>query len=106
MKLHNLKEASDRDVEAWLIERIPEITDYQKSKLREIEMVRYSKFYFYQKRDPIKNVWLRLTVVFMPIVWLYLFLSLPFYFIATGKWGYEYEKVKWYHAWVHAVGLS
>lgn len=105
MKLHNLKKATDFEVEKWIMGKVPEISAYQKEQIREREIVRFSEFYFYKKRPRVRNFWLRLTIVFIPVVLLILILGLPFYFFATGTWGYPYDKVKWFDTWKNTVDL-
>jgi hypothetical protein len=88
MNLSNLKRASDHDVEQWLEKRLA-LTPYQKDKLHQEEIVRFSRFHFYERRDKenVSFLW-RFTVVFFPICWLLLFCLLPINMIITGKWGY------------------
>lgn len=105
MNLHNYKKASDRDVQEWLEKSIVEITAYQKEKLRDNETVRFAPFEFMEKRKKVNNFWLRLTIIFMPFVWIVLFIGLPFNFLISGRWGYEYECIKWFDKWRCALGL-
>ena len=49
MKLSYLERASDYDVEKWLNEEL-KLTPYQKELLNEREIVRFSPFYFYQRK--------------------------------------------------------
>jgi len=103
MNLINLKKVSDYDVMNWLERKIPDLTDRQKRIMRDSEMVRFAPFDFMERRKKVNNVWLRLTIVVMPIVLLGLIASLPFNFIITGKWGYD--RVEWYSKWVSKCGL-
>ena len=103
MKLHNLQPATDLEVEAWLRESIPELTPYQKSKMMDDEIIRFAPFQFFKVNSKVSNPWLRLTVIFIPLVWLILFIGLFFNFIITGRWGYS--GAKWFYKWTHAVGL-
>lgn len=105
MGIHNYKKASNYKVIEWLENSIKELTPYQKQKIRDDEIVRFAPFEFYERRKPVKSVWLRLTIIVMPIVWLLIFVSLPFNFLITGNWGYKYEKVKWFDVWRNSVGL-
>lgn len=102
MKLTNLKRASDWEVREWLKNSIPELTVYQKEKIRD-EIIQFAPFYFYKKRKKVNNVFVRLSVIFIPPVWIILAISLPFNFIVTGKWGYN--KLEWYSKWISACGL-
>lgn len=105
MNYHNYKKASDYDVLAWLERSIVEMTPYQKQKLRDNETIRFAPFEFYKRRKQVKSFWLRLTIILMPIVWVILFISLPFNFLFTGSWGYKYERVKWFDKWRNSIGV-
>ena len=105
MNLHNYKKASDHAVQKWLEGAIVEMTAYQKEKLRDKETVRFAPFEFMEKRKRVNSVWLRLTIVFMPFVWILLFIGLFPNFLINGRWGYEYEKIKWFDKWRCAVGI-
>lgn len=105
MKLVNFKKVWDRDVEKWLEESIPELTAYQKEVIRRDEIVRFAPFYFMERRKKVNNVWLRFSIIFMLPVLLLLIAGLPFNFFVTGRWGWNYDKVKWYSKWVSACGL-
>ncbi len=105
MKLHNLKPAHDLDVSEWIQKSIPELTAYQKEKIRDNEIVRFAPFEFFKIKKPVKNVLVRLTIILMPIVWVLIAISLPFNFLVTGQWGYGYKRMRWFMDWQHAVGL-
>lgn len=67
MKLTKLKQSNDYDVHKWLEEEL-ELSPYQKSKMRKSEMLRYSKFYFYEDNKEEKPFLLwRLTLPLIPI---------------------------------------
>ena len=104
MRLFDLKKVWDSDVEKWLIESIPELTAYQKEKIRDSEMVRFAPFYFMERNKKVKNVLLRFSIIAMPPVLLLLIIGLPFNFFVTGRWGYS-DKMRWYGKWVSACGL-
>ncbi|MBG0514080.1 MULTISPECIES: hypothetical protein [Elizabethkingia] len=104
MNLRNIQKASDIEVENWLKESIPELTSYQKSKIYNDEIVRFSPFKFYKEKKETSNVWLRLSIIFLPIVWIILFLFLPLTFIITGRWGYS-NKFNWILNWMDKVKI-
>lgn len=104
MNFSNLEEARDYEVEEWLIKKL-NLTAYQQSELRNHEFVRFSDFYFFKRKKQVKNLWLRLTIILFPIVWLLLFISLPITFIITGKWGYDDNKVKWFKNWAYLLNI-
>lgn len=106
MKLTHLERASDYEVEKWLSE-ILALTPYQKSQIQEMELVRFSKFYFYRqpKKQKASFLW-RLTIILYPIYLLLLVLFLPFKWMATGKWGYGRNFIDNFHSkWVRKLGL-
>jgi hypothetical protein len=107
MKLTNLQKAADYEVNAWLEEIIPEITDYQKQRIRERELVRFSKFEFYKRRPQEKITFLwRLTFFLLPIYFILLFLGLPIKMLITGKWTYGQKFFDNFHTkWMHKLKL-
>lgn len=105
MNLTNLKRASNFEVEEWLEKNIVELTTYQKQKMSEDEIIRFSPFKFFKHRKKVDNILVRLTVIFIPIVWIILFLTLPINFLITGNWGYKYDKLNWFNKWRNACGL-
>jgi len=104
MKLNNLKSSSNFEVERWLSEKL-ELTPYQKDKMRRDEIVRFSKFKFFERKERVNNPLLRLTIIFVPIVWLLLVCILPFKFLIFGRWGYESKDISWYQNWTYSLGL-
>ena len=103
--LHNYKKAPDYKVREWIEKSIPDLTPYQKRKMLEDEVIRFAPFEFMERRKRASSFWLRLTVIFMPWVWLVLFLWLPFNFVIKGSWGYKYNTMKWFDTWRNNVGL-
>jgi len=103
MRLLNLKKVPDYQVENWLEENIAEITKYQKERIHNDEIVRFAPFEFYERRKRVDNFLIRLSIIFLPIVWLALIFGLPFNFIGTGTWGYK--KINWFSKWTSACGV-
>ena len=103
MKLLNLRKVPDYKVTKWLDDNIVEITEYQKAKIRDDEIVRFAPFEFYERRKKVDNIFIRLSIVFIPIVWIVLIVGLPFNFIGTGTWGYG--KLDWFSKWISACGF-
>lgn len=105
-KFSNLTKAHDYEVRDWLIKAF-KFTDYQKSLLRSNEdIIRYAPFKFYKRKPKQDNMWIRLTLVFVPLVWLIMILGLPLNFILTGIWGYPNNKVyKFIMNWFHLLRL-
>jgi hypothetical protein len=104
MRLYDLQKVWDCDVVKWLEDSIPELTDYQKEKIRDKEIVRFAPFYFMKRTKKVNNVLTRFSVIFLLPVLILLIIGLPINFFITGKWGYS-EKMRWCGKWVSACGL-
>ena len=61
MRLVNYKRAWDHEIYEWLEKSIPELTVYQKEAIRDNEIIRFAKFYFVKKIEPVKNIFVRLS---------------------------------------------
>ena len=107
MKLTNLKPASDHKVQEWLEKSDLKLTTYQKECLRNSEMIRFSPFEFYTRRETEKvNFLWRLSIILIPIYYLFLLISLPIAFLIRGKWGYSQKFYDNFHsAWMHKLKL-
>lgn len=103
MNLVCLEQLSKYEVQDWLYESIPELTDYQKEKIRDNEIVRFAPFKFMKQTKTVENKLLRITVIFTPFVLLVLVVGLPINFIITGRWGYN--ELGWYGKWIRSLGL-
>lgn len=107
MKLHNLEPAFDLEVEKWLCEKIPELTPYQKEKIRDKEIVRWAPFEFYKRRDnkPAFFLW-RLTLIVLPIYLILIFCFLPIKYLFTGKMYYGQKFFDNFHGvWMNKLKL-
>lgn len=105
MYLHNYKKAPEHEVRKWLEESIPEITPYQKSEIYNREIIRFSPFEFMKRRERVSNIFFRLSILIMPIVWTLVVTSLPLKFLFSGTWGYSEKYIGWYDQWKMNVGL-
>lgn len=105
MNYHNYRRAPDSKVSDWLFKSIKNLTPAQKQKILEGEIIRLAPFEFYEKRPKIQNFFVRLSILVYPIVWVLIVISLIFNFFITGRWGYKYEKIKWFDNWRHNLGL-
>jgi hypothetical protein len=106
MKISHLERASDYEVHRWL-EKELDLTPYQKEKLYNSEIVRFSNLYFYRipKKEKVSILW-RLTILVFPIYYLLAFCFLPINFIFKGKWGYGRDFIDKFHSvWVRKIGL-
>ena len=102
MNFRNLEKANYREVEEWLKKSSLNLTDYQKRKLWDDEIIRFSPFEFYKNKKSVTNIWLRFSIIFLPIIWVLLFIFLPLTFILTGSWGYG-KKFNWILNWMDKV---
>ena len=105
MRIVSLKECFSSDVQKWFFDNIPNITDYQKEKMREDEMIRFAPFYFMEKGKKVDNILVRFSIIFMLPVLILLIVGLPFNFFITGRWGWEYKFVRWFGKWMRACGM-
>lgn len=88
MNFRNIKQASNYEVRRWLIKEL-KLNDYQIQKLNRENIIENGHFYIFEDKKYQSNIWLRLSIVFYPIVWLLLFIGLPINYIVTGRWGYN-----------------
>ena len=63
----------------------------------------FAPFYFYKSRKKTNNIFVRLSVIFIPVAFIILVAGIPFNFFVTGNWGYK--KVDWFSKWATACGL-
>lgn len=106
MSLYNVKEVSDYKVREWLFKSIKDLSPYQKERLIDDEIIRFAPFKFVEERDKVSNVWIRLTIMFYPIVLVILYLSLPLMFLVNGRWGYNSKTISWFTQWSKNLGLK
>lgn len=105
MQLSHLKRVNNFEVERWLSEEL-ELTPYQKSRMSDREIVRFSSFYFYKAAKEKSSLGWRLTLPFFLLYYILAVISLPFNFLITGKWGYGRDFYDKFHApWVRKLGL-
>ncbi len=106
MKLSRLERAPDYDVVKWLDKKL-NLTAYQKDKLSQEEIMRWSPFYFYKlpERKKVSILW-RLTLPIFPIYLLLVVIFNPIKWMFTGKWGYGRNFIDNFHnKWVRKLGL-
>jgi hypothetical protein len=97
------KRAHHWDVENYFLKKIPDITPYQKERIRNDEIFRCNPFFIYIKKEKTTNPFIRLTVLVWPLVWFILMLGLPFNYLVTGRWGYG--KIEWFVNWSKSLGI-
>ena len=107
IRFRNIKQVQSKDVEQWLIENIPELTDYQKDCLSNDSIVWFSPYYFYERIEKNKSAVLwRLTLPFFGIAFLSLVLFNPVKWIITGRWGYDQDFLdKWFNSWGNKLDI-
>ena len=107
MEWSHLKRATQFEIKDWIEENIPELTTYQKERMRDDEMIRFSPFYFYKRAErETPNILWRLTVLVLPVYWLTMVVSLPFNMIITGTWGYGRKFIDGFHSkWMRKIGF-
>lgn len=105
MKIYDLKEVYNYEFVVWLLNNLPELNAYQKQKIKDINYNQDSDFYIFKKKEKTSNIFLRLTIILFPIVYLLIVLSLPINFIFSGRWGYKYENLGWFNKWLHKLNL-
>lgn len=91
-----------------LIRKKLELTPYQAQLLvdRDFWEDEQGDIIFFQQRKPsTKNAFYRASVIFLPLVWVVLFLGLIINFILTGHWGYESKTIAWFNKWLHNLNL-
>ena len=88
MNFRNLKRANKYEFENWLVSNLPNISKSQKEAILYNEVLNYSGFYLFKRVKKVKSIWLRMSIVLIPFVWLILMILLPINFIITGSWGY------------------
>lgn len=106
MKISNLKRANDHEVEEWLVSQL-DLNPYQKSRLREMEIVRFSSFYFYKREKDIKlNILWRLTIIFWVLYIVCLMIIVPIKWMITGKSYLGRNYLDNYHyKWQRKIGI-
>lgn len=105
MGLLNLKKASNIEVENWLLKKIPNLTKEQMRFIRDDEIIRFSPYRFYKRGKKTKNVFVRLSIIFIPFVFIVLAIGLPFNYFITGYWGYDDNKINWLTNWLSSCGI-
>jgi len=106
MNLTRLKKADNCEVQKWLKEKL-NLTDYQISKMRDEEILRFSKFKFYKqtKETPTNILW-RISLIPYVAYYILLLIGMPFTFLFAGKWGYSQKFYDGFHSpWVRKLGL-
>ena len=104
--LHQYKRTSSLKVQKWIENNIPELTAYQKETIRYDEMIRFSPFYWYEKRQKEKvNPLFRLTIIPFFVIMLILLIGLPVNFLFVGRWGYGNKMFNTLSKWQNKLGF-
>ena len=110
MKSARYKEVSSVEINKWLCDNIPELSEYQKQYIRGdsyTSLAVESPFIYYRftTKTKVSIIW-RLTAILIPLFVLLLVTLSPIKFILTGEFGYSrtlYSKV--YQGWCRRAGL-
>jgi hypothetical protein len=66
------------------------------------DTIRLMNVTIYSNEKVNTSPWIRLTIIFIPIIFIPLFIFLPINYMITGHWGYN---IKWLKDWVDALGI-
>lgn len=103
-KISNFTEVNDYEITKWFKANGLELSSEQWRKFNNLLEYDYP-FYTYKRSQKTSSVLMRLTIIFLPIVFIILFLYLPIQFLFTGRWGYNGNQIKWYQDWCDKLGL-
>lgn len=101
MNFRNIEKASSYEVKEWLIKEL-KLNDYQIQKLNRESIIEDSPFYISKEKKYQSNIWLRLSIIFYPVVVLLLIIGLPINYIITGRWGYS-NKFNFILNWINRI---
>lgn len=107
MNLSRLKQASQHNVESWLIKEL-DLTNCQKNRLLEQELIRWSPFKFMEekKKEEVDFLW-RFSMLVLPFYIILVWLYNPLQFIFTGKWGINQTFLtKFHYPWMYKLKLN
>lgn len=82
----------------------PELSNVKSSELCD-RFIKLNMDFYYEEKSPV-NPLIRLTLPFAILVLLTMLLSLPFYFIISGYWGYPLGNNNRILNWFKALGLK
>lgn len=107
MKLSKLEPAHDIHVERYLIEKL-QLNKYQAECMKNSEIIRFSKYKFYQEAERKKVSFLWRLTIFLFIIYLpCLNLFAAFKWMATGSSTLGRKYLDGFHyKWVRKIGLS
>ena len=107
MNLSRLKQASQYEVQDWLIEELS-LTDYQKRVLWDKGLIRWAPFTFMKvkQKETVSFLW-RFTMILVPVYIILIWLYNPLQFIITGKWGISQKFLeKFHYVWMGKLKLN
>lgn len=105
MKFTRLQRANEYDVRHWL-EQALDLTPYQRSKMRDEEIPRFSPYYFYERKPIQKTKFLwRLTTIFylVYVLLLIIFCSLKWVFTGNHYLGQSFLE-GFHYRWQEKIG--
>lgn len=102
MKLHDLEKVNTQEYKDFLINEL-NLSPYQKDKLNNNKILENSKYIIMKKYDKVEdsNILWRLTVIFLPIYYITVFITCIFNYFIFGKfacnWKFLYKvDKKWF----------
>ncbi len=104
--LSQYKYSSRFDVRDWVEDNIPNLTPYQRERIREDELIRVSNFEFVElkQKKPV-GIFYRFSMIPFFISLIFLFVLLPINYIVTGKWVYNKSINNFFGNWQRKIGL-
>lgn len=61
---------------------------------------------FYTTKKTKISPWIRITLIPALVLWLLMFIGLPFNYIITGEWGYDLGKKNIIYNWFKSLSLN
>ena len=85
------------------VETFPELSKVSSEEMCE-RWRRLGIEFYTEVRTPV-NLWMRFTLPFALLLIVLMFISLPFNFMVTGKWGYSLSKKNRVYNWFKSLGF-
>lgn len=102
--IRGYKKAPDYKVQNWLTKEL-NLTSDQQRKISRDEILRFGPFDFIEQKNVTTSLLWRFTILFYPIIWFLILITLPFKFLLTGRWGYSFNQLGWFDTWSTKLGI-
>ena len=109
INISKYEKASAFEVGAWMIDNIPELTEYQKQKISEYdyEMIANAPFVFIKpKQEKSVSFLMRLTLPLFMITTVLLIIGLPINYMIRGRWYYGFKINSFYECWQYKLKIE